>query len=65
MTVSPTTTLPAASRRRGTLWALPRTLRQSPVAVAALAVIVLWILVAFLAPLLAPYPPLKQDVMQR
>ncbi|HEX5498405.1 MAG TPA: ABC transporter permease [Thermomicrobiales bacterium] len=40
-------------------------MRQSPVAVAALAVIALWIAVAFFAPLLAPYPPLKQDVMQR
>ena len=40
-------------------------MRQSPVAVIALAVVVLWILVAVLAPLLAPYPPLKQDVMSR
>ncbi|HEU0114683.1 MAG TPA: ABC transporter permease subunit, partial [Thermomicrobiales bacterium] len=40
-------------------------MRQSPVAIAALAVIALWIAIALLSPLLAPYPPLKQDVMQR
>ncbi|HET7093143.1 MAG TPA: ABC transporter permease [Thermomicrobiales bacterium] len=57
--------MPAASRRRGAFAGLVRALRQSPVAVAALAVIALWIAVAFFAPLLAPYPPLKQDVMQR
>jgi peptide/nickel transport system permease protein len=63
--VSPTQTLPIASRRRGALAGLIRALRQSPVAIVALAVILLWILVAFLAPVIAPYPPLKQDVMQR
>jgi peptide/nickel transport system permease protein len=64
--VSPTQPLTAASsRRRGAVAGLARALRQSPVAVIALAIIALWIAVAFLAPWLAPYPPLKQDVMQR
>jgi peptide/nickel transport system permease protein len=61
----PTQSLPAAPRRRGALAGLGRALRQSPVAIAALAVIALWIAIALLSPLLAPYPPLKQDVMQR
>jgi peptide/nickel transport system permease protein len=57
--------LPAAVRRRGTFSALLRALGQSPVAVIALAILALWAAIALLAPLLAPYPPLKQDVMQR
>jgi peptide/nickel transport system permease protein len=44
---------------------LPRALRQSPLTIAAVLVILFWILVAIFAPLIAPYPPLQQDVMQR
>jgi peptide/nickel transport system permease protein len=45
--------------------ALPRALRQSPVTIVAVLIIVFWLLAALLAPLLAPYPPLQQDVMNR
>lgn len=45
--------------------ALPRALRQSPVAVVAVLLIVFWLLAALLAPKIAPYPPLEQDVMNR
>src|SRR5215218_9012231 len=44
---------------------LPRALRQSPVTIVAVLIIVVWLLAALLAPLLAPYPPLEQDVMNR
>jgi peptide/nickel transport system permease protein len=35
------------------------------VAVVALGIVFGWVLIALLAPLLAPYPPLQQDVMSR
>jgi peptide/nickel transport system permease protein len=44
--------------------ALPRW-RTSPVAILALGIVIGWVLIALLAPLLAPYPPLQQDVMSR
>ena len=54
------------TRRRSRLTrALPRALRQSPLTIVLCLVIVFWVLVALLAPLLAPYPPLQQDVMNR
>ncbi len=53
-------------RRRSLLAAmLPRSLRRSAVVVVALAVVALWLLVGLAAPLIAPYPPLAQDVMAR
>ena len=55
--------LPSALRRSRLALALP--LMQSPVAVVALLVVALWVLLALLAPVIAPYPPLEQDVMQR
>ena len=54
-----------ARRRSRQTRALPRALRQSPVTIVAVLVIVFWLLAALLAPLLAPYPPLEQDVMNR
>lgn len=39
--------------------------RQSPLTIVAALVLVFWVLAALLAPLIAPYPPLEQDVMQR
>jgi peptide/nickel transport system permease protein len=45
--------------------ALPRAVHQSPVAIVALGIVVLWIGIALLAPVLSPYPPLQQDVMHR
>jgi peptide/nickel transport system permease protein len=50
------------SRRRSPL---ARALRQSPLTIVALLLIVAWLLVALLAPAIAPYPPLEQDVMSR
>jgi peptide/nickel transport system permease protein len=35
------------------------------VTIVAVLLIVFWLLAALLAPLLAPYPPLQQDVMNR
>ncbi|MGH2615572.1 MAG: ABC transporter permease [Thermomicrobiales bacterium] len=40
-------------------------MRQSPVAAVAAAVILFWIVVALASPLISPYPPLAQDVMNR
>lgn len=54
----------------GTTWrsrivpALPRW-HASPLAVVAFAIVIGWVLIAILAPLIAPYPPLQQDVMSR
>ena len=49
------------------LWArlLPRSLRRSPLAVAALITVAVWLALAVLAPLIAPYGPLQQDIAQR
>jgi peptide/nickel transport system permease protein len=44
---------------------LPYGVRLSPVAILAVAVLVFWVLVALFAPVIAPYPPLEQDVMTR
>jgi peptide/nickel transport system permease protein len=55
--------LSSTLRRSRLTLALP--LAQSPVAVVALLVVALWVLLALLAPVIAPYPPLEQDVMQR
>ena len=58
-------TLVGDPRRSWAARALPPAVRQSPVAIAAVAVIVFWIVVAVTAPVIAPYPPLEQDVMSR
>ncbi|MDF3041236.1 MAG: putative transporter permease protein, partial [Thermomicrobiales bacterium] len=58
-------TLVGDPRRSWAARALPPAVRQSPVAIAAVAVIVFWIVVAVTAPVIAPYPPLEQDVMNR
>ena len=57
--------LAPAPHRSFVVRALPRAVRQSPVAIVAVVVIVFWIVVALTAPLIAPYPPLEQDVMNR
>lgn len=44
---------------------LPRPLARSPLALAALGLVTAWVAVAFLAPVLAPYPPLAQDIVHR
>src|SRR5438874_7374602 len=43
----------------------PRPFRRSPLAVAALAVVALWVVLAVAAPVAAPYAPLKQDIVHR
>ena len=40
-------------------------MRRSPLAMAALAVLVLWVILALAAPIIAPYPPLQQDIVHR
>lgn len=44
---------------------MPRALRQSPLTILAVCVIVFWLLAAVFAQFIAPYPPLQQDVMNR
>ena len=44
---------------------VPRLLSRSPLAVASLGVIALWIAAAIAAPLIAPYHPLAQDIAGR
>src|SRR5215212_1420237 len=53
--------LPRGAQHSWQKRALPRALRQSPVMIVAVLIIVFWLL----ASLLAPYPPLEQDVMSR
>jgi len=57
--------LTVGARRSRVTLALPRALRQSPLAIVAFLVIIFWLLAALLAPVIAPYPPLEQDVMNR
>ncbi|TMJ11570.1 MAG: D,D-dipeptide ABC transporter permease, partial [Bacillati bacterium ANGP1] len=45
--------------------ALPRPLAGSPLALLSLGIVVLWGAAAVAAPLLAPYPPLDQDIVRR
>jgi peptide/nickel transport system permease protein len=52
---------PKASRPR----LLPRRLVRSPLALAALGLVTTWVAVALLAPVLAPHPPLAQDIVHR
>ena len=44
---------------------VPRPFRRSPLAIAAVAVVFAWILLALAAPLIAPYGPLTQDFSRR
>jgi peptide/nickel transport system permease protein len=57
--------LPRSAQRPRLALRLPRVLRQSPLTIVAVIVLLFWVLAALLAPLIAPYPPLEQDVMQR
>lgn len=51
----------AAVRRQSLLAITWRQLRQNPLAIGAMVVLVLQVLVAIFAPLVAPYDPLQQD----
>jgi peptide/nickel transport system permease protein len=44
---------------------LPRPMRRSPLAMISLALVALWLLLAVAAPVIAPYPPLQQDIVHR
>ena len=64
MTVAETIPRRTAGTRQGALrrmWEGISVILRSPVAVVGLVVIVFWILVAILAPVLAPHDPLAQD----
>ena len=53
-------TVPASNLRRRL-----RQLRRQPAVIIGLVVIVAWFALALLAPVLAPYPPLEQNIQQR
>jgi len=53
------------ARRRSPAQRLAGFARRNPLTVFGLAVVVLWIAVAILAPLVAPYGPLQQDIVHR
>ncbi len=55
------TTAPAPSRRRATL----RFLRANPLVAIGLAIVLGWIAISTAAPAIAPYPPLKQAIVER
>ena len=44
---------------------LPLALRRSPLALGAVAVVAAWVALGLAAPLLAPYEPLRQDIVRR
>ncbi|HUZ01579.1 MAG TPA: ABC transporter permease [Thermomicrobiaceae bacterium] len=44
---------------------VPRPFRRSPLAFAAVAIVLAWVLLALAAPLIAPYGPLTQEFAQR
>lgn len=55
----------AARPAPGRLTGLLRFLRANPLTVVGLAIVLGWIVVSALAPVVAPYGPLKQDVVNR
>ncbi len=56
---------PAGGRRPFRFWLLPRPLVRSPLALAAVVIIALWVLAALGAPALTSHPPLAQDIAKR
>lgn len=58
---------PALAERRasGRLAAVLRFLRANPLTVVGLAIVAGWILIGIFAPAIAPYPPLKQNIVDR
>ncbi len=52
--------------RRGSLLRyIPRPFLRSPLTISASLVVVVWLVLAILAPLLSPYGPLEQDIVKR
>ena len=60
-----TSTAVARPRPQRPVWMLPRPFVRSPLAVGALVVVAAWLIAAAAAPLIAPAPPLAQDIAQR
>ncbi len=56
---------PVVTRRAGLLRRLARYARDNPLTALGLVIVLAWIVVALLAPLLAPYGPLQQDIVHR
>lgn len=62
-TLAPTIELrPVRPTRLTRAW---RFLRANPVALVGLALVIAWVLISLLAPLIAPYGPLEQKIVQR
>ena len=63
MTAAPVAAAPAVRlREQNRAW---RLLLRNPMALAGIAVVLLWVGIALLAPLVAPYDPIDQQVRQR
>src|SRR5471030_3253874 len=54
-----------APSRRAVLWRAAHYSRRNPLVVLGIAIVAFWIIVAVLAPMLAPYAPLRQDIVHR
>ena len=52
---------PSSARLRN----IAKNLRRNPVVIVGLVVVIIWIMLAFLAPVIAPQDPLQQDVSNR
>lgn len=57
--------IPANDGPRQRLFRSLRILRRNPLVLVGLLIIIAWVLIAFLAPVLAPVNPLTQNVMER
>jgi peptide/nickel transport system permease protein len=55
----------AAPSGPGRLGGVLRFLRKNPLTVVGLAVVVAWVLIGIFAPVVAPHPPLKQNLVDR
>jgi peptide/nickel transport system permease protein len=56
---------PASADRREQLRKSIRLLRHNPLVLVGIAIVLVWVLIALLAPVIAPYSPLQQDVIHR
>jgi peptide/nickel transport system permease protein len=53
------------ARRGGLLRFIPRPFRRSPLTITASLVVLAWLALALVAPTIAPYGPLQQDIVKR
>jgi peptide/nickel transport system permease protein len=68
LTSSITSSIPASALRERPLSRLLKRVRQmrlNPLVIIGLVVVILWVLIGFFAPVLAPYEPLAQNVSNR